>query len=402
MKQYADPGTASDPHYSFVVDGDGPFGYQAYVLSRSLMELAGVEPFRITACVLEDAHPSIAATLRSLGIGVERVAPFGDPYCNKIQQLPKLVDVGASRVVLLDTDTFVLAKPDFPPGNAVLGKLVDAPNPPIATLVNIFAEAKLSLRPALSDVVPGPTVEGNFNGGLYVLPTANIPEIHAAWAHWARWCLARPDLFADRVINIDQVSFAMMIADIGLATEALPRRFNTPTHLGPIANAEPPVMLHYHRSVDTQLLLLPVGDSTLDAAIASANRVIVGWRSAVLPNDLFWTARYAQFPELGSGIGSRGTTLERKRRMLSRIVQLFQPGSVVDIGGGDGMTIEGLTAGIHHAATDAAPGAMRGYLARNPQATFSVADITAGPAPEPADLAVCLDLLIHLSTRDAY
>src|SRR5205823_2553823 len=42
------------------------------------------------------------------------------------------------------------------------------------------------------------------------------------------------------------------------------------------------------------------------------------------------------------------------------------------------------------------------YLRRNPDATCAVGDIARGPLAEPADLAVCLDLLIHLSDGNSY
>lgn len=398
----AEPRETIDCHYSFVVDKRGDLAYQGYLLARSLIAAGGVRPTQITAHLVEGVHPSVEHSFRSLGLATRWVPPFGHPYCNKIQQLPGLTGIASRRVVLLDTDTLVLAPLVFPDGDAIFGKMVDAPNPPLEVLTDIFAEATLRLELHQADVIPGATVRGNFNGGLYVVPVERVDAIHEAWARWARWCIERKERFGRWFVHIDQVAFALAAAELGLLLSELPRRYNTPTHLGPHAAAEAPQMLHYHRHVDPNMMLLPTGDATVDAAIGSANQMIMQWHADGLPNDLFWSARYEVHPELGSGLGSRGEFLESKRQLLRRLVRLLGVRTIVDIGGGDGAVMEGLGGQVDHLATDVAPRAALEYRRRNPGARFTIHDIASAPSPETADLAVCLDVLIHIGDRSEY
>lgn len=387
--------------YSFVVDSDGALGYQSYLLARSLMTFGKVAPSQITAHLVEGTHPSVERTLRNLGVHTRSVKPFGHPYCNKIQQLESLRTNESDGVVLLDADTFALAPLTFPGGDAILGKMVDAPLPPIEIVAALFAEAGLPLEPDEADVIAGPTVRANFNGGLYVIPTSFIGLLYPAWTRWARWCLERPEAFGDWERNIDQLSFALAIAELSLPVQKLPRKYNAPTHLGAHPAPESPLLLHYHRHVDSQLLLLPTGEATIDRAIDMANAAIVQWRNDELPNHLFWSARYRLNPELGSGVGSRGVLLERKRAVLARLLPVLEAESLIDIGGGDGAVMEGLASELTHRAVDISPGAAVEYLRRNPAAAFEIFDITTGRAPE-ADVAISLDLLPHISDPEAY
>jgi SAM-dependent methyltransferase len=387
--------------YSFVVDAPGQFGYQAYLLSHSLIELGAVEPRDIKANLVSGTHPSVERALRDLGVRTSWVEPFGHPYCNRLQQLPGLAGSTAERVVLLDTDMFLTRRLDPPSDHAILGKMVDAPHPPLEILRLIFEQAGLPAEPAESDVLVDASVRANFNAGLYVVPRAMLTELSEAWPRWARWSLERISLFDRWHNNVDQVAFALAVAELGLPVSTLPREYNVPTHLGPVTVFDAPILLHYHRHVTDQLLLKPTGTAMVDVAVDLANAAIVRWRRDELCNPLFWSARYALHPELGSGVGSRGKALDAKRQVIGRLISMLKARSVIDIGGGDGATLERLANGIEHHVTDVAAGAEREYLRRNPDASFAWSDIVAGPATE-ADLAIGLDVLIHLNDADAY
>jgi 2-polyprenyl-3-methyl-5-hydroxy-6-metoxy-1,4-benzoquinol methylase len=296
---------------------------------------------------------------------------------------------------------FVTRPLNPPAGAAILGKMVDLPNPPFEILERIFREAGLRIEPAESDVLVDGTVRGHLNGGLYIVPTPTLAVLSEAWQRWARWSLDRIGLFERWHDHVDQVAFALSVAEQDLPVTVLPREYNTPTHLGPVPVSEVPILLHYHRNVGPQLFLNTTGNPTLDAAIEIANAAIVRWRRDELCNTLFWSARYALHPELGSGVGSRGKALADKRRVVEQLISVLHVESVVDIGGGDGATLEGLARAIEHRATDVAPGAEGPYLQRNPDASFTWSDI-ATDATVVADLAICLDVVIHLSEEDGY
>ena len=222
-----------------------------------------------------------------------------------------------------------------------------------------------------------------------------------AWTRWARWSIEHLELFGAWSIHVDQVAFALAVAEQSFPIEELPREFNSPTHHGDIGQATAPRLVHYHRHVDSQWLLLPSGDGVIDAALETANTAIRRWRRDDLVNNLFWTARYATNPELGSGVGSRGAHLERKRALLRQLIPLLRVSSIVDIGGGDGSVMEGLAEATELRVIDVAPGAEAEYRKRNPGARFAVGDIVQQPA-ERADLGVCLDVLIHQADSTGY
>lgn len=265
--------------YSYVVDAHGSFGHQAHLLTRALLRFGGAAPEEITAHLVNGTGDTVERSLGRLGIRTRRVEPFGHPYCNKIQQLATFDTADADHVVLLDTDTFVLSPLVLPRGDAILGKMVDAPNPPADVLRKVFAVAGLRMEPEQADVVAGPTARANFNGGLYVVPRRFVRLLSEAWARWAHWSLAHVAVFGPWAAHVDQVSFALAVAEQGLPVGKLPRRFNTPTHLGPQPAVETPLLLHYHDRVDGQGLLLPTGDPVVDGAVAAANAAIGSWIS---------------------------------------------------------------------------------------------------------------------------
>jgi 2-polyprenyl-3-methyl-5-hydroxy-6-metoxy-1,4-benzoquinol methylase len=392
-----------EPHYSFVVDSHGPFAYQGYLLAKSLIEFGEVRPDQITANLVDGTASVIKNSFKRLGLNVAGIKPFPEHrYCNKIQQLQNLHQLTNDAVVLLDTDTFVTNPLIFRDLNTVSGKIVDYPNPPFSILKEIFEAAALTLKTVPSDLSPELTAQGNFNGGLYLIPTEIVQELHVAWEKWAKWCLSRISMFESWSVHVDQVSFALAVADLNLPTITLPRRYNHPTHHGQLAADEQPWMIHYHRQMDNQLFLLPTGDPATDKVIEIANAAIYKWRKEEFPNALFWSARYALDPELGSGVGSRGNYLKTKRDLIKSLITQLSATSVIDIGGGDGAVMAGLADRISHTAVDIAPGARIPYLERNPLASFSVGDISQDSFSQNADLAICLDLLIHLDNKAAY
>lgn len=285
-------------HYSFVVDAPGRFGYQAYLLARSLIELGAVPADGISAHLVAGTDGTVEQLLHGLGIATHWVEAFGHPYCNRLQQLPHLANVDADQLVLLDTDLFAIRPLEMPPDGVIWGKMVDAPHPPLEILQAIYQRAAVRLDEAEADVIPGGTARGNFNGGLYIVPKGLLASLASAWTRWARWSLHQIELYGQWHANVDQVSFALAAAELDLPIGRLAREFNTPTHLGPLAMGGTPALLHYHRNMDGQLFLRPSGEQKVDAAVGVANEAIRSWRRADLVYPLFSKARSDLFPSL--------------------------------------------------------------------------------------------------------
>jgi len=378
---------------------------QAHYLVWSLTSLARVASTRIVLHVVKpDSDAEVLTSLRKTGVEIVAVDAYpGHPYCNKLQQLEALAPRDFEEVVLLDCDVLVLEEPPSAHGG-VLAKPVDFGNPKIEVLTELFETAGLALKPAMTDIDHVPTAWGNANGGVYVIARDVFHELALAWRQWADWCLEHRHIFGEKWMHIDQVSFAMAIASADIPFAEMDRRFNLPTHV-PQSEAldRDPAILHYHRAVDEQQLLLPVpGLSRVNRAIRSINEGIKAQRRIAFDNTAFWNARYALHSSLGSGLGSRGATLVQKQRLLKEVARILDPRSIIDVGCGDGHTAAALPGAISIHGFDVAASSRSSYLEALPHASWTQHDIAAAPPPVNGDLVVCLDLLIHMSAPEDY
>jgi len=374
--------------YSCVVDGAGPYPYQATLLVRSLIELAGVAPGEIVAHIVTGADPAVARELGRHGVATRSVAPFGHPYCNKLQQLRHLAERPADRTILLDTDIFALRPLDLPASDAIQGKIVDVALPPLRVIRGIAAEAGLEIPPARTDLRGEETVAGNFNGGLYVIPGPLLAPLADGWERWARWCLERLPLFESWTAHVDQIAFAFAVRELGLPIAPLGRAWNMPTHQGPADVEEPVRLLHYHRHVDEDLELRPTGGPGVDAEIARANEAIRRWRLENGTGPLFRQAREATEGRARSG-GRDGAGRERLRATLRHVIRHLEVRSVVAVGAADPEILREIDAEVAITVAD--------RVGDEP----AVSGIIVSPAPL-ADLAVCLDHLPHLVDPESY
>jgi SAM-dependent methyltransferase len=112
-------------------------------------------------------------------------------------------------------------------------------------------------------------------------------------------------------------------------------------------------------------------------------------------NRAFWNERYASAPDLGSGLGSRGSLLEKKQRLISDVVEQIQPVSMLDIGCGDIEVTRHLPV-KNYTGVDLSENALN--LARQKRPDWSFV-----PYPHAdADLVISMDVLIHQPSRDDY
>jgi hypothetical protein len=263
--------------FSAVVDPTGDYLIQARNLVWSLKALAGVDGSEILLHVVGLRNlPVVPSLLNDLNVELIHVDPFfSHPYCNKLQQLSALKSRNFDDVVLLDCDLIVLE--DFPKwSEGIQAKAVDVANPPFDTLVNLFNLAGLNLRVSKTDFEDAPTVWGNSNGGVYIIPQKYFSVIADAWVFWAAWCMDHVDVFGDYWRNVDQVSFSMALSSSSTPFKVLDRRFNFPTHIKLDKSYDCyPAVLHYHRAViwhQGKLYLLPVeGLDLVSEAIDTVN-----------------------------------------------------------------------------------------------------------------------------------
>lgn len=388
--------------FSFVVDDDPRFAYEGWHLARSLVTQCGGDPAAIHVQCTPGVSEGTRDLFRAQGYHVHDIERFGDGrHCNKIAQFEALRQFDFDIAVLLDTDMIAVA--DIRPflGPYVSGKVVDAPNPPVEMLRNVASVAGLAPPGARSsDGGLGETLHGNCNGGFYAVPKAQCDQLERSWRRWALWLLQDIELLRGYEAHVHQVSFWLALQDSGVPFEAAPANLNYYVHFAgehrELDRARPIALLHYHKeSMDVFGRLAPAAalPPEAEAAISLANEQI----GAGFNNHVFWNYRYRHWPERGSGVGSRGDYLIQKRALL-RDAGIEHASSVLDVGCGDIEVIRELSIG-NYVGLDQSLEAIEHARSIRPDWEFRLGlDHTAAAA----DMVLCLEVLIHQNTREAY
>jgi len=273
--------------FSCVVDSPPRFHREALRWFAALTRVAGVSPTDLVIHAVNTATSPELTYLKAQGVAVHSVPRFDSrsPHCNKISGALHLSSFASSfapdaLVVLMDTDVVVLEdlRAMAIPPKTVASKPVDLPNPPVEILENLFRTAGVSCPPRVSlEWMPGqPTLGGNGNGGLYLVPGPILSVVAQAWARWALWLLDRPDLLGKWVHNVDQVAMCIALADEDIEPLALQPRWNLPIHLPAILPKRPPApaAIHYHNCLDKTGNLLHTGHASIDGPIDIVNAAI--------------------------------------------------------------------------------------------------------------------------------
>lgn len=242
---------------SMVIDDNERHYRDAAFLLYSLENCAGMSRRNIVVHCVDRVPACRTRALARAGYRVVSIPPFLDGrYCNKLRQLDTFVNAAACEqmcVYLLDLDLIVLSPLCVPDPDRLWGKIVDAPNPPLAVLDRIFAFAGVEPPSRVPcDWSSGDTLATNFNGGLYHIPGALIEPLRNAWQAFAAELHSRPDLFDDALQfnHVDQVSFSLAVAARQLPYGHLPANWNFPCHHVVVPRtllAEEPIhVLHCH------------------------------------------------------------------------------------------------------------------------------------------------------------
>lgn len=392
--------------YSCVLAEQPKFAVQVLVWVWSLIEYAKVSPSQIVVHALEGSCSQTRYSLERLGVTVLDLEPFHNehPYCNKLMQLNSSLLQEADVCVLSDTDIAFLEPFEVDLSeNAIQAKIVDLPNPPLPIWERIFEESGL--------VAPDNTITSfgahltpsvNFNGGLYSIPAMQFQSLVVAWPKWAQWLIDRPYLLTDPFRkHIDQISFGLACVEMALPIEPLEVAQNYPTHSA--VNPKPdiaPSVIHYHGHVNPNHLLKPVGVPNVDRNIEKINRLIRERRRKEFDNQAFWNFRYSDFPNLGSGVGSRKKSLLLKQSCLRHLNSELQPRSVLDIGCGD-LEVARNVEFKNYTGMDLSGQALCIARTKRPEWSFIEGDPIVTDL-ESRDLVICLDVLIHQPNRKAY
>lgn len=392
--------------FAAFMDRDAKFELQAFYWARSLIESGTAEsPGDIHLFVPESLQAPPEWALRA-GIRVVPIAYWDrrHPYCNKLGLWREELFDSYTDVCFTDSDLFFVRRPQLPLTDGIAAAVVDLENPRWPKLTEVFAAAGLPVPEPVpvrwSDNPDHVTAPTNCNGGFYLVSQRLIGPLGSAWSRWARWLLDNPSIASPLGAHVDQVALCLALSEVERAITPLPGSVNVPTHLGQLPGifSNPPTVLHYHSHFDNKGNLCATGTAAVDAAVADANRMIEGWKRSEFDNRVFWNARYALFPDLGSGIGSRGRTLEDKRALLCPFANAFR--STIDIGCGDLEVSRGLPF-QDYLGVDVADQALAIAREKEPGRAFvTMGEFVSGS--QSADLVMCLDVLIHQSDYRHY
>ena len=390
-------------YYSCVVDASTVFYWQTWNLVNSLIKLAQVSPAQIFVHYTPEVDPLFIRELNKIEVNLKPIKRFGDgKYCNKIAQLSTKEFATATGVFLLDTDMVALEElAELYTPNTICGKIVDLANPQLSVLKNIFRQAGFKKFPALRrvDYQFKNTFKNNFNGGLYVVPGTLIDTLRERWMHWALWLLDNLDLLikVNKQAHVDQISFAMATHELSVKTKNVGRKYNYPIHL-PQAKKGYPKLIHYHRNISPTGNLEVNGrmDRKFQSAVKDANKLF-GDR---FNNQIFWSCRYQLFPELGSGVGSRGKNLAYKQQLLKTYgVETCK--SILDIGCGDLEVVKELNI-VNYTGIDVSPQAIKIARQKRPDWNFFLLDGDRHAQIPQADMVICFEVLIHQPDFSSY
>jgi 2-polyprenyl-3-methyl-5-hydroxy-6-metoxy-1,4-benzoquinol methylase len=393
--------------YSCVVDSHPKFEWQALLWAHSLLRNGDCNAENLKIHCLPGVTKNFRESFNKLNIEIIEIPPFagGHVYCNKIQQCFSGAFRGFDKVVLTDTDLFFLSPPKVPNKATFAGKTVDLPVPPLKILQAIYRKARIPfpkevlVECALSDQEK--TFRTNINGGFYYMDAALVEELGRAWKKQALWLIEH----GSSNVHVDQVALAMALDVLKVDLKLISAEINCPIHLPEdrLNTLKLPQIqvLHYHSRVLPSGEIMPSNVPEIDEAINRANREISAIINENLDNQLFWNNRYACFPELGSGFGSRGEILQYKRGLLSQATFFFRDQKVMEVGCGDLETSRGLGFS-HYTGYDLSEAALEIARTKEPLWRFIQGSPEGEGESSQADLVICLDVLIHQKEKEDY
>lgn len=394
--------------YSFIVDNHPKFHLQAYYLLTTLTKLGNVPSDQIIVHYAGQIPENFRKIIsEQFATEIRQVERSIHPYCNKIQQLKTFLDTDED-VILLDCDTVVTRPVLWPNIEAVAAKRVDTATPPRSVMTQLFNAAGLALDWVQSDCLPGhegrETPVNNYNGGVYFFKAGIVQTVYEKWKKWADFCLKNINLLGNYSIHADQAAFALSMTELKIPVHVLNREFNFPTHLNLSMEYDClPYILHYHWMLDDQQFLKYSGLPNVDSAIVQVNNCISDDRRANFNNQIFWDFRYSNDAEKGSGVGSRGIILEVKYNLLQRLLDAGNYKSVLDIGCGDLETTRRLKGDFNYLGVDTSVEALKlACKKRNDWNFQEYSTFVVNAKPESFNLVLCLDVLIHQSSKADY
>jgi 2-polyprenyl-3-methyl-5-hydroxy-6-metoxy-1,4-benzoquinol methylase len=370
---------------------------------------AEINQAELYVCVVDDIREDFRDELERYGAKVRIVSRFSTkhPQSNKLRflELPELAEF--DRVLLLDCDTIVVRDPSTHLRDGEFtAKIVDVPTVPLDTFRRLFTAFELAMPEATQKcTVRGDLTIPYFNAGVLAFSRHAMDMLVPKWIELNKRLIERMDLLEDHKNYCEQASLSLAVAATGVSFKTVSNALNFPMHFEDPASAPglvdvDPCIIHYHSLVDACGNILSSRYPLVNERIQEFNNRLRQERESGFNNRLFWNQRYAENLDLGSGVGSRGDLKIYKYRLLEETSARLQPRSILDVGCGDMEVSSGLPA-KGYVGLDFSEVIVASNREKFPDRTF-VAGSFLDVDIKPAEMVVCLDVLIHLSSPDEY
>ncbi|MGP8091121.1 MAG: methyltransferase domain-containing protein, partial [Syntrophobacteraceae bacterium] len=396
--------------FGCISENDPKYLSQALRLIESLRLFGGsMADADFFLCVVDSLDDVYRHAFEKLGAKVRTVRRFSPkhPHSNKIRFF-ELTELGQYDFALcLDCDTVFVQDPSaYILGDAVRAKIADIPTVPHSVFIRLFEHFQIPLPPRIFRCTNSPfeTIV-HCNSGVILVPEGLRSKFVTAWSRYELELCDNLDLLEEHSSFCDQASMTLAIVGASVPFEPFPLAMNFPLHL-PVEQVSSemfqtdPIIIHYHGRVDRVGYLSKTPYPVAQQRVAELNHALAERRQSSFENRLFWDFRYSVAPKIGSGIGSRGRVRDYKATLLKGLLTKFAPKSILDLGCGDLAIIPELQS-VDYVGVDISPVVIQENRTRAPWARF-VAGTIQEVDLEPADLVLCLDVLIHQRLEQDY
>lgn len=366
----------------------------------------------IIVCAVEDIDQRYKAIFEKLGAMIRTVSRFSEKHgpSNKLRFF-EVEDIDQyESIVFLDCDTLVLG--DFSSRLTVGGlqaKIADMLTVPLPAFMNVLP--LFDIDPKKVELEHRCTYSGEAsyvycNTGVLFFSKDTWKRFYPVWRKANDTLLDNLEFIKGYEYYCDQISFSVAYYLLnGVSFEPLSSEFNFPMHLD-ITKAPQemlsvdPFIVHYHQCTDESGYILKRATEPINEKIARFNERYRTFKREHFDNRMFWNFRYSQFPDLGSGLGSRGENLIYKRQILNTVLGQYEFDSLLDIGCGDQMVTEHIRDDCY-TGVDISSEVIRKNQLKYPRRKYYCGDFIELDLGE-HDISVCFDVLIHLPAVEQY
>jgi SAM-dependent methyltransferase len=363
----------------------------------------------VIVCIVDNVDSEYRNEFEKLGASVRIVSRFSPvhPQSNKLRFL-ELPEIAAyDTVMLLDCDTIVVQDPSvYIDGQSLQARMAGYPTVPYEIFRELFSFFGLPLPSAeYRCAVSGTPTIWYVNTGVLIFPQRILRELFPVWRRYTDRLCENISLLKDAGNFCEQASLSLAFADHRVPFKNLRLAMNCPmpadsANIPDELRSCDPVIIHYHHQVDHAGLVVSNSFPFMRLRVNDFNERVKRERQRQFNNRSFWDYRYEMHPELGSGLGSRGPSLDLKRDLLKQVLAAVMPTSVLDIGCGDQFVTEDIPDDVY-VGIDLSPVIIAKNRQKYPKRSYIIGDLMEENLAQ-FEMTICFDVVIHLDKEEVY